>query len=139
MSEGRKPVGQTASVGFQIGVRRTFPITREDAWHFLTSQEGLRLWLGDIETLELVAGHKYQSKDGTSGELRVVKPFEQLRMTWKKKEWEKPSTLQIRILPGSADKTTISFHQEKLEALNIREEMKSRWEAVLSNVMEKTS
>jgi|GEM_PF-6243705 len=39
-SNSDKIVGQTASVGFQVGVRRTLPITREQAWAYIVSSEG---------------------------------------------------------------------------------------------------
>lgn len=129
-----KTVGQTASVGFQIGVRRTLNLTQEQAWEYLISPSGLKLWLGDLETLNLEVGQAYTANDGTSGELRVIKTYEQLRMTWQRKNWPKPSTLQIRLILGSGNRTTISFHQEKLTDLNAREEMKLRWENVLSHL-----
>ncbi|WP_372813959.1 hypothetical protein [Paenibacillus sp.] len=44
--QAREPVGQTSSVGFQVGVRRTLPLSQEQAWRLLTSPEGLSWWLG---------------------------------------------------------------------------------------------
>lgn len=130
--------GQTATVGFQVGVRRTFPISQELAWALLLSPEGLPLWLGDLTSLELQVGHKYLAKDGTHGELRVVKPLHQLRMTWQRKGWEKSSTLQIRLYPNptNIDKTIISFHQEKLQDAMVREDMKQHWEEVVTKIMD---
>lgn len=134
--EQAKPVGLTASTGFQIGVRRTFPATQQQVWSFLISREGLKLWLGDIPSLDLHAGFRYETKEGTIGELRVVKPYEQLRLTWKRIDWERPSTLQIRILPGKANRTTVSFHQEHLRDASAREQMKQRWEQVSAEIMD---
>ncbi|MBB6672181.1 SRPBCC family protein [Cohnella nanjingensis] len=133
--------GQTASAGFQIGVRRTYPISPERAWAFLLSPEGLKLWLGELSQLELQAGHRYTTEEGTTGELRVVNPVRQLRMTWQPKGWEQHSTLQIRLIPSSSDpeKTTISFHQEKLRDAHAREAMKRRWEEVAAGIMEKVT
>lgn len=134
MPTQNKPVGQTASVGFQIGVRRTLPISRETAWAFLTSPEGLKLWLGDIASGPegLQAGRAYTSAEGNAGEIRIVKPYEQLRLTWQKSGWSKPSTLQIRLLSSTDSKTTISFHQEKLDGSERLVEMKRHWEEVLA-------
>lgn len=78
-----KPIGQTKAVGFQVGVRRTFPISQEKAWELVTSAEGFELWLGLNTSLILKPGQAYIAKTG-AGELRVVKPLEQLRLTWKK-------------------------------------------------------
>ena len=49
--DNEKIIGQTKSVGFQIGVRRTFPISQEQAWALITTTEGVRTWLG--KTLQL--------------------------------------------------------------------------------------
>ncbi|WP_042477694.1 SRPBCC family protein [Bacillus ndiopicus] len=129
-------VGQTKSVGFQVGVRRTFPISQERAWEFITSEEGLNLWLGEDANVILQSGQNYSTKTGT-GEIRIVKPLQQLRLTWQKEGWEKPSTVQVRIIAKVSDKTTISFHQENLSNQNAREEMKVHWETVLEGIKER--
>lgn len=134
--DNEKIIGQTKSVGFQIGVRRTFPISQEQAWALITTTEGVRTWLGEGTSVIFEPGHKYHSKTGT-GEIRIVKPLEQLRLTWQKEEWSKPSTVQIRILPKERNKTTISFHQEQLSDQTVREEMKGHWERVLDAIKER--
>ncbi|MBH0333930.1 ATPase [Brevibacillus brevis] len=132
--ESNKIVGQTAATGFQVGVRRTMPITPEQAWAFLTSSEGAKLWLGDVANLTFSEGETFTSSDGISGQFRVVKPFQQFRLKWSMKEWEKPSTLQIRLISDKPDRTTISFHQENLDHMNTREQMKLHWEEVLNEI-----
>jgi uncharacterized protein YndB with AHSA1/START domain len=132
-------VGQTASVGFQVGVRRTLPISPEQVWSFLTSPEGTKLWLGNVSPLSFNEGEVFTSDEGISGQLRIVKPFRQLRLKWGRKDWEKPSTLQIRLLSNHPDRTTISFHQENLDHPNTREQMKLYWENVLNAIRLKTS
>ncbi|ANY73276.1 SRPBCC family protein [Paenibacillus ihbetae] len=133
---GQKPVGLTAAAGFQVGVRRTLPVTQEEAWRLLTSPHGLSQWLGEVESLELVRGTAFATREGNHGELRVVKPLHQLRMSWQRAGWSAPSTLQIRLLPTRQGGTTISFHQEKLKDLYAREQMKAHWEQVLHRLME---
>lgn len=131
-------VGQTKTVGFQVGVRRTFPISQEKAWEIVTSPEGLDLWLGEGAGASVVLqpGQQYVSKAG-SGEIRIVRPLQQLRLTWKKEGWQNPSTVQVRILPKAGQKTTISFHQEKLADKHVREEMKVYWEKILEVLRER--
>lgn len=130
------PVGKTAAAGFQVGVRRTFPLSPQEAWDLLASSEGMKYWIGVVDGLELLPGQTFVSREGTAGELRVVKPQEQLRMKWQRAGWKHPSTLQIRIIPASPGKTTISFHQEKLEDMHARETMKKYWEAALDRIRE---
>lgn len=135
-----KIVGHTSSMGFQVGVRRTIPISPEEAWAFLISAEGLKLWIGNItHHLYFNEGETFTTLDGIAGEFRVVKPFRQLRLKWGRNEWEKPSTLQIRLLSNNPDRTTISFHQENLDHPNTREQMKFYWEDVLTAIRQRTS
>lgn len=133
-SRSNKIVGLTASVGFQIGVRRTLPISQEQAWAFLTSDTGLKLWIGTVQPLKFMVGESFVSEEGISGQFRVVKPYQQLRLKWEKSEWKKPSTLQIRLLSNQPNKTTISFHQENLDSAGTREELKELWEDVLTAI-----
>ncbi|MFN8594733.1 MAG: hypothetical protein U0559_00910 [Anaerolineae bacterium] len=42
----RRSVGQTKDVGFEIGVRRMLATSPQPAWDALTSDDGLKLWLG---------------------------------------------------------------------------------------------
>lgn len=133
---GRKPVGQTMDVGFNVGIRRTAAIPKEEAWHHLVSPSGLKLWIGDVEPFPLQVGSVFQSKDGVSGKLGVVKPYEKLRMSWRRREWDNPSTLQITLLATKTGKTTFAFHQEKLEDVYMRYVMKRHWEKVVDRLIE---
>lgn len=103
------------------------------------ADNGLKLWLGNLSDLKLQVGYRYTTDEGISGELRVVKPAQQLRMTWQPSGWEQSSTLQVRIFSNktNAEKTTISFHQEKLRDAHDREIMKQHWEEAVSGIMEK--
>src|SRR5512133_734709 len=128
-------IGQTKSVGFEFGLRRTFTIQLSRAWQFLTSEEGIRLWLGEVKGFRLEKGCAYQSTDGATGTVRVVNQGVNLRLTWQPLEWAKPSTIQVRVIPAG-DKTTISFHQENLPDAESRELMRQRWESVMSKIEE---
>lgn len=68
-------IGQTKTVGFQVGVRRTLPITQEKAWQLVSSPEGLALWLGEGGCIHLHPGAQYQTDLG-AGEIRIVKPLQ---------------------------------------------------------------
>lgn len=134
-----KIVGLTAGAGFQIGVRRTIALSQEKTWELLISPQGRKLWLGETPTITFEKGQAFCSKEGVNGVFRVVKPGEQLRLSWQPTGWPEASTLQIRLLPAaSPGRTTISFHQEHLDSMQRREEMKVRWEAVLNRLMELT-
>lgn len=130
-----KIIGQTKSAGFEIGVRRTFDAPVMRAWAVITSDEGAKLWLGDVSELKWEKGETYKTKDGTEGEIRVINPGSHLRITWWPQDWEKASTIQIRAIPNG-ERTTISFHQENLPGPQEREEMRQRWERALDELWE---
>lgn len=126
-------IGQTKTAGFQIGVRRTFAISVEQAWNFLTSEEGQRIWLGDDCSLQLVEGATYITPNGTRGIVRVINPQVNLRLTWQPQGWAKASTIQIRTIPGNM-KTVISFHQEGLPGSEERVAMHHYWKRVIAEL-----
>ncbi len=133
---GRVPVGVTKDAGVQIGVRKTLAVTKEQVWNYLISPQGLRLWLGHVSSMQWQKGHEYESVEGITGTITVIKPYEKLRMTWKRSEWEQYSRLQMYLLAANGGKTTIAIHQEMLEDVYMREMMRRHWEAMLYRVSE---
>ncbi len=129
-----KTVGQTKDAGFQIGLRKTLPISVNNAQDFLFSNEGLDIWLGKLMSNNLELNKTYKTKDGIEGKIKILKPLSHIRLTWKKKNWINISTVQIRVI-NAKDKTTISFHQEKLLDSAQRDEMKNHW----ANIMDRLS
>ena len=127
-------VGKTKDAGFQVGVRRTFPISLEQAWKYLTSREGIAIWLDAADNFHLIKGATYQAQGGVSGEVRVVNRHENIRVTWQPKQWSQPSTIQVRVIPSGRDKTVVSFHQEKLPDAAAREQMQLHWTSVLDEL-----
>lgn len=129
----QRSVGKTAGAGWQIGVRRTLPCSEEQVWALLLSPDGLRVWLGG--PADIVAGAPFRLDNGTSGEIRVYKPWSHVRLTWRPTGWPEPSTLQVRVIP-SHRKTTLSFHQDQLPGAVERAAMKAHWEAVIGHLAE---
>jgi uncharacterized protein YndB with AHSA1/START domain len=123
----------TKDVGFQIGVRRTLPIGHEDAWRLLTSDQGLKIWLGPISGLDFAKGARYQLADGSAGEVRVYSPNSHLRITWRPRGWPRASTIQVRAIP-KGDKTVIAFHQEHLPGAKEREERRAHFRSALDEL-----
>ena len=128
-----KPIGLTKDAGWQIGVRRTFPISQEKAWAYLISPEGTRLWLDDMDIEKIEIKQPFETPNGYFGKITVFKPQSHLRMQWKHPDWNNISVLQIRTI-ANKEKTTISFHQEKLSGAEQRVQMKSFWQRALNKL-----
>jgi hypothetical protein len=125
--------GQTKDTDFQIGIRKTYAISLHEAWNFLFSSEGIKLWLGYKGVPVWRKGQEYTTKTGTNLCVRVYNELSHARLTYKRKDWENTSTLQMRIIAAKTG-TTISIHQEKLIDETQREEMRIHWEKVLAKI-----
>jgi len=117
--------GNTIDVGFQFGIRRTFPVTTTEAWDIVFSEEGRRIWLGETDN-ELEPYKSFATKEGIIGSVRVIKPGAHIRLNWTKRGWENMSRVQLRIIENQG-RATISFHHEKLLNIDQREEVKAYW------------
>ncbi|WP_309122998.1 SRPBCC domain-containing protein [Paenibacillus sp.] len=126
--------GKTADAGYQVGVRRTWPVPLEVAWLWLVSPEGMSVWLDADAPRRAGAGVAFEARDGVRCEFRVVNERVNVRLGWRKPEWERSSTVQVRTIEASPDKTTISFHQDRLADAATREAMKRHWEDVSTRV-----
>lgn len=127
-------VGKTKAVGYEIGLRKTLPITPERAWNLLMSDPGRSVWLGSVEKLDLYRGYQVTTAEGVRIEVRSAHRGTLIRLIWQPADWEKPSTLQVRVLPSSAGKATISFHQEHLVNAEARKAAHHRLERVVAKL-----
>jgi ribosome-associated translation inhibitor RaiA len=116
--------------GYQVGVRKTFPVTLHDAWDYLFSEKGIQAWLGYYGDIKWQRNQQYITKYGTHICIRVYKELSHVRLKYQKKEWVNNSTIQLRVLWAKTG-TTISFHQEKLLDTAQRDDMKAHWDKVL--------
>lgn len=137
-ARGKRAVGQTATTGFQLGVQRTVPITRSRAWDLVVSRPDL--WLGEGASVAFEKGERYEvpANDlgpAATGEIRVVRPGERLRLTWHPEGWEGPATIQLTPLEAGPGKTAIHLHLEKLPDAQAREEMRGRWREALERLV----
>jgi uncharacterized protein YndB with AHSA1/START domain len=136
-ARGSRVVGQTADTGFQVGVQKRVPLTVAEAWERITSRP--ELWLGDGASVSFEVGERYRvpsagGEPGASGEVRVVRPGNRLRMTWRPERWASPATLQITVTEAGPGKTSIGAHLEKLPDAEAREAMRARWRAALDRI-----
>jgi len=135
---GKRVEGQTADAGFQVGVRRSVDGNALQAWELITSRP--ELWLGEGASIGFVSGERYEvppsgASPGASGEVRVVKPGERLRMTWQPEGSPWPATLQLTLVESGSGKTSIGVHLEKLPDPDAREAMRERWRAALERLV----
>lgn len=128
------PPGLTKDVGWQIGVSRALPLPLATVWDFLSSAEGIVLWLGPGATLRQTRGAPYETRDGTRGEVRGYRPYDRIRLTCQPADWDHETTVQVALTATAADRTTLRFHQERLADASERDRQRAHWRAVLGAV-----
>jgi hypothetical protein len=140
---GRRVLGQTQDGLFQIGVSKTITAPAARVWSFLQSAQGIGL-VTSSPGVDLSSGHTKMIPDSLKalnaleGEsatgIRVVtttfEPGSHVRMRWQRTGWRAHSILQIRVIPKTEAKTTLSFHHEKLPSRKERQEMQKHWRRV---------
>jgi uncharacterized protein YndB with AHSA1/START domain len=136
-ARGKRIVGETADTGFQVGVQRSVGATPTEVWELITSQP--ELWLGEGASVAFDEGERYEvppenGAPGATGEIRVVKPGERLRLTWQPEDWREPATLQLTLSTSESGKTAIQAHLEKLPDADAREAMRTRWREALERI-----
>lgn len=125
------PVGLTRDVGWELGVRRTLPVSPERLWRHLVGA-GLATWLG-AAALPAAKGERYETGDRTRGELRSLRPGHRIRLTWQPAGWSHDSTLQLTVLPARSG-AVLAVHQERLASADERQALLAHWREVIGRL-----
>ncbi|PSJ30754.1 activator of Hsp90 ATPase 1 family protein [Streptosporangium nondiastaticum] len=123
------PTGLTKGAGWQMGVSRTLshpaPVVRD----FISSPEGLALWLGAGAALTPERGAPYRTAAGVTGEVRGYHPGRKIRVT------HGATTLQIALAPAAdGARAMLRFHQEHLADAEEREQQRAHWQHILDRI-----
>ncbi|WP_431040872.1 SRPBCC family protein [Streptomyces sp. P1-3] len=121
------PTGFTKDAGWQIGVSRTLPHPAPVVWDFISSPEGLALWLGPGAVLIPERGAPYRTAAGVAGEVRGYHRGQRIRVT------HGTTTVQVTLTPtADGARTIFRFHQEHLASAEEREQQRTHWQHILN-------
>jgi uncharacterized protein YndB with AHSA1/START domain len=123
-------VGHTRDTGWEIGVSRTIDRPIGAVWDFITSPEGIAIWLGDGVTL--AKGEGYETATGTRGETRSLHELDRVRLTWWAAGWSHDTTLQLTVRSVTKTRTRLGIHQERLADATERERQREHWQGVIN-------
>ena len=127
-------VGQTRDAGWQVGVSKTIPYPLDQVWSFMSSAEGIALWLGPGASLRREKGSAYETDDGITGEVRGYHDRDRIRITRLGKGADHETTMQFTVV-ALDDRTTLTFHEERLADADERERRRTHWQGVLASVL----
>ncbi|MCI0710504.1 MAG: SRPBCC domain-containing protein [Chloroflexi bacterium] len=128
------PVGKTKGQGWEIGVRRTLPVSQTKAWQMIMDALGIP-WEEGPEAPVYEKSTTFEASDGASIEIRSYEAYNLIRMRWQPRDWDFASTLQIRVIHAKTG-ATISIHHEWLQNAEQREQMREHWTALLDGLKE---
>jgi uncharacterized protein YndB with AHSA1/START domain len=125
-------VGHTKDAGWQIGVSKTIDRPVGEVWDFITSPEGVAIWLGEGVTVLPERGAGYETKAGVQGETRGFRELDRVRLTWWPPDWSHDTTLQLTVSSAGEGRTRLVVHQERLANATEREQQRDHWRAVIN-------
>jgi len=115
---------------------KTLPMSSKRAWKLLTSEEGMVKWLRPFSTFPWKAGQCFEVDGGIFGEIRTLKPGVRARLTWQEAHWEKPSVIQINLVPQKGEKCVLVIHHEKIPSVSLKSKLRNQWKEALSSLKE---
>ncbi len=122
--------GLTKDAGWQLGIRRTLPVSPEELWDHLLG-DGLPLWLGD--TVLGDKGASFTTPDGGAGEIRGRQEGRKVRLVWRPAGADHETTIQVTVTPAASG-ATLGIHQERLLGPDERERMLVHWRSVIDAI-----
>ncbi|GAB2763948.1 SRPBCC family protein [Amycolatopsis magusensis] len=128
-------VGRTRDAGWQIGVSKTLDHPVAEVWDFLTSPEGVAIWLGEGVTLPREPGTGYETAAGVRGETRSFRELDRLRLTWQPSGWSHDTTLQLTVTSAGEGRARLGVHQERLADAGERERQRAHWQDVVAGIV----
>jgi uncharacterized protein YndB with AHSA1/START domain len=134
MSAGwrQSEVGHTRDAGWEIGVSKTVDRPVDEVWDFITSPEGVAIWLGEGVTLSSERGAGYETKAGVHGETRSLRELDRVRLTWQPPGWSHDTTLQLTVRSAGEGRAILVIHQERLADGAEREQQRRHWQGVMN-------
>ena len=131
---GRRIEGQNQKGEYSVTATRTINIAARVAWKFLFSDDGLQLWLKPLSDFTLKKKATFERDDGIFGEVRTMKAGVRARLSWQDTDWEKPTILQVYVLPRPGAKCILVLQHEQLKSARLREDLRAQWKEALDHL-----
>jgi uncharacterized protein YndB with AHSA1/START domain len=135
---GKKIEGQNEKGLYQVTVTKMMNIAPKKMWDFLSSPEGLNVWLKPLSEFHMEKGESFEVSGGIFGEVRTIKPPEKVRLKWEDPDWARKSVVQIYVLPRPTEKNRcmlVIMHEELMNP-RIKEKQRTYWKGIVTEIEE---
>jgi len=131
MHLGKKVEGRSSKGFYSTASTKTLPLDQKKLWKFMTSAQGLAIWLKPMAPVKIEKGAVFESEFGAFGEIRTLKAPERIRLSWRESDEGKASILMVLMHPRKGEKSLLIFQHDQLPNARLRLQMKSQWMEVL--------
>jgi activator of HSP90 ATPase len=128
-------IKKTKDLGYQISVSKVFPLPTHKMWDFLLSDLGIATWLGKISLEDFELQKQFVTDKGVEGKLTVFVPDCHLRFKWKPSNWDKQSTVELRV-KNSKGKSSVIFHHTGFYKIELQEELRQYWKEIITKMID---
>jgi hypothetical protein len=129
----KDPPSKTKDLGYQVSASKTFKVSTEIMWAYLLSEQGIHTWLGEINVDDFEIQKPLITKAGIEAKLTVFVLDCHLRIKWKPKHFDKPSTVELRVT-NTKGRAKVIFHHTGFYQIEQLEELRSYWKKVIANM-----
>ena len=131
---GKRIEGRSVKGTYGTVASKTLPLSQAQAWKYLSSPEGLALWLNPFAPFPWKKGAGYEVDGGVFGEVRTVKAPQRLRLSWREEQWPKASVVQLNVVPRPGEKCMVVVQHEGLPTELVKNKLRARWKKALQDL-----
>lgn len=134
LHHGKRVEGRNLRGEYSTVATKTLPLSSRKAWNLITSEKGMRAWLQPFSPFPWKPGQGFEVDGGIFGEIRTLKPGVRARLTWQEAHWEKPSVVQIHLVPRKGEKCMMVIQHERIPSAGLKEKLRVQWKKALASL-----
>ena len=136
LHHGKRVEGRNLKGEYSTVATKTLSLSQESAWRLITSENGMATWLRPFSPFPWKPGQGFEVDGGVFGEIRTLKPGARARLTWQEAHWEKPSVVQIHLLPRKGEKCVMVITHERIPSASLKGKLREQWKQALAALSE---
>lgn len=134
---GRRKEGQDAKGKYMVTATKSLALDVKAVWKFLVSEEGQKIWLKPYSETEIKPKSQFETKDGFFGEVRTVAQARRARIYWQDPLWEKPTVLELMLVPRPGKKSILVFNHTGIKDTKTQGLLRLRWRKAADDVSQR--
>lgn len=134
IATGRRREGQDAKGNYMVTATKSLACHVSKTWKLLTTKKGVDIWMLPVSKVSIKPGAQFETTDGYFGEIRTMKVDRRVRMTWQDPLWDKPTTVELHLVPRPDDKSILVINHTGLKDLKTKALFRERWRTAIDAI-----